>query len=112
MSLRDLARTLAAATPDDVELQAELFDLLRDDDAELRSEKWTELSSVTLEAMLVAGKESRGEAVYISDLAEIAQEILRRRENTKAEITPAVLWEKDGDPRFPRRITRLQRAKS
>ena len=90
-ALRDLARTIAAATPDDAELQTEVFELLREHDQEIRSERWTALSSVALEAVLVAGQESPGGAIYVADLAEIAQEILRRRGEMKAEIQPAVL---------------------
>ncbi len=90
-ALRDLARGIAAATPDDAELQAEVFDLLREHDAEIRSERWTELSSVAVEAVLVAGHESRGGVIYVADLAEIAQEILRRRGETETEINPAML---------------------
>jgi hypothetical protein len=90
-ALRDLARGIAAATPDDAELQAEVFDLLREHDAEIRSERWTELSSVAVEAVLVAGHESRGGVIYVADLAEIAQEIFRCRGETETEINPAML---------------------
>jgi hypothetical protein len=90
-ALRDLARTIAAATPDDTELQAEVSELLQEQDQEIRSERWTALSSVALEAVLVAGQESPGGDIYVADLAEIAQEILRRRGEMKAEIQPAVL---------------------
>jgi adenosyl cobinamide kinase/adenosyl cobinamide phosphate guanylyltransferase len=90
-ALRDLARSIATATPDDAELQAEVWELLREHDAEIRSERWTELSSVAIEAVLIAGHESPGGVIYVADLAEIAQEILRRRGEAKAEITAGVL---------------------
>ena len=90
-ALRDCARSIAAATPDDADLQAEVFELLREHDAEIRSERWTSLSSVAIEAVLIAGRESPGGVNYVADLAEIAQEILRRRGEAKPEITAGVL---------------------
>lgn len=89
--LRDLARSLAAATPDDPALQAEVFDLLRDQDTDVRSERWTELSSVALEAIVVAADQSPGQTIYVASLAEIAQEILRRRGDAMTVVKPAVL---------------------
>jgi hypothetical protein len=77
--LRDLARSLAAATPDDAELQAEVFELLREDDAESRAARWTDLSVITVEALLVALHESPGEAVYVSELSKLAQATLTGR---------------------------------
>ena len=79
LGMRDLARSLAAATPDDVELQAEVFELLREEDAESRSARWIDLSVIAVEAVLVACRESPGEAVYISELSNIAQAILNGR---------------------------------
>jgi hypothetical protein len=90
LALRDLACSLAAATPDDQELQAEVCDLLKEKDDEIRSEKWTSLHSAAIAAVLVVGHESPGGRVYISEVAPLAQEILRRR-GSAAEINPAVL---------------------
>ena len=78
-ALRDLARGFAAATPDDPELQAEVFVLLREEDAESRSARWTDLRAITVEAVLVAWKESPGEAVYVSEISNLAQAILSGR---------------------------------
>lgn len=78
-ALRELAHSIAVATPDDVELQAEVFDLLREEDEEIRAERWVESSAVAVESMLVACHESPGGFVYVGELAEIAQEILKRR---------------------------------
>ena len=79
LGLRDLARSLAAATPDDIELQADVFELLREEDAESRSAQWIDLSVIAVEAVLVACRESPGEAVYVSELSNIAQAILNGR---------------------------------
>jgi hypothetical protein len=86
-ALRDVARSIAAATPDDTELQNEIFDLLREPDAEIRSEKWLELSCVLIEAVLVACHEAPGGVIYVSDLTEIAGEILKRR-GKESKIDP------------------------
>jgi len=88
---RDLARSLAASTPDDPDLQAELFDLLWEQDDEVRSEKWADPNVVSLQAIVVAGHESRGKFAYVAELAKIATEILQRREALSVEINPAVL---------------------
>jgi hypothetical protein len=89
-ALRNLARSMAAATPDDTGLQTEVFELLRERDAEIRSEQWTAPNSVAIEAVLVTGQESPGGVIYVADLAAVAQEIMRRRGEEKAEINPAV----------------------
>ncbi|MFZ0521167.1 MAG: hypothetical protein WAL95_09100 [Candidatus Acidiferrales bacterium] len=78
-ALRDLARSIAAATPDDTELQAEVFDLLREDDTQIRSEKWIDLSVIAAEAILVAHQESPGGNAYVAELAQFAEQISRRR---------------------------------
>jgi hypothetical protein len=88
-ALRDLARSVAGATPDDPELQAELFDLLREEDSECRSGRWIDLSTITIEAVLFACRESPGGMIYVSDLAEIAQQILRRR-GEESKVDPGV----------------------
>lgn len=78
-ALRDLARSLAAATPDDLALQVPVFELLREEDAEIRSDKWIDLSAIAVESVLVAGHGSPGGFAYVADLTEIALEMLRRR---------------------------------
>jgi hypothetical protein len=70
---------LAAATPDDAELQAEVFELLGEEDAESRSARWIDLSVIAVEAVLVACHESPGKAVYVSELSNIAQALLNGR---------------------------------
>ena len=77
--LQNLAHSMAAATPDDAELQAEVFDLLGEKDQEIRQGTWTELSAVAVESILVTCRESPGGVVYVGELAELAQEILSRR---------------------------------
>ena len=89
-ALRELSRSLAAATPDDTELQAEVFELLREEDAESRSARWTDLSAITVEAVLVAWKESPGGAVYVSELSNLAQAILSGRGEDSA-IDPGAI---------------------
>jgi hypothetical protein len=88
-ALRDRARSLAAATPDDRELQAEVFDLLREEDAEIRADKLIDPSAIAGEAVLVACHGSPGGIAYVADLAAIAEEMLRGR-GEEMTIEPAV----------------------
>src|SRR6202040_3911510 len=46
---------------------------------EFRSEKWIDLNAIAAEAIQVVCFESPGGVAYVSDLADIAQEISRRR---------------------------------
>jgi hypothetical protein len=88
-ALRDHARSLAAATPDDLELQAEVFDLLRAEDAEIRADKLIDPSAIAGEAVLVACHGSPGGIAYVADLAAIAEGMLRGR-GERSTIEPAV----------------------
>ena len=79
--LRDLAWSLAAATPDDQQSQEEIFELLRDMATQIRSETWVDLSAIAVESLLVVCKENESPAAFarVSDLVQIAQELLSRR---------------------------------
>jgi hypothetical protein len=88
-ALRDRARSLAAATPDDSELQAEVFNLLQEEDAEIRADKLIDSSAIAGEAVLVAWHGSPGGIAYVADLAAIAEEMLRGR-GEQSTIEPAV----------------------
>jgi hypothetical protein len=88
-ALRDRARSLAAATPDDLELQADVFDLLQEEDAEIRADKLIDPSVIAGEAVLVAWHGSPGGIAYVADLSAIAEEMLRRR-GEETTIAPAV----------------------
>jgi hypothetical protein len=88
-ALRDRARSLATATPDDRELQAGVFNLLREEDAEIRADRLIDPSVIAGEAVLVGWHGSPAGTVYVADLAVFAQEILRRR-GEATTIEPAV----------------------
>jgi hypothetical protein len=98
-ALRDLARSLAAATPEDAELQDEVFELLREEDTESRSARWTDLSVITVEAVLTACHESAGEAIYVSELSNIAQALVNGRGGDSA-IDPGVFGKRLKDLGF------------
>lgn len=85
--MRELAHSIAAATPDDAELQAEVFDLLQEKEEEIREKKWIEMNAVAVESILVACHQSPGGVAYIGDLAAIAQVILEGR-GEHSEIDP------------------------
>ena len=88
--LRSTAHALAAATPDDPQLQGEVFDLLKDTDENIRNERFIDLDCVTVEAVLVAAHESAGGVIYISELAKIAQQILHGR-GAESSTQPGLL---------------------
>jgi hypothetical protein len=88
-TLRNLARSLATATPDDRDLQAEIFDLLRDQNEDLRSARWIDPSVIAVEALLVACNESPGEMMYVAELSRLAEATLRGR-GEEATIDPGV----------------------
>jgi hypothetical protein len=77
--LRDLAQSFALVTPDDPELQASVFALLREEDTESRSSKWIDPNVVAVEAVLTAWDEAPGGAVYVSELSDIAKVLLNGR---------------------------------
>jgi hypothetical protein len=77
--MRELAHNIAAATPDDVALQADVFELLGEEEQEVRAASWIGLSSIAVEAILVACYQAPDGIKYVGELAEIAQEILSRR---------------------------------
>ena len=68
-------------------------ELLRDEEEDVRSAKWVDLSTVVIEAILVACEEKKGPIAYVGDLAEIAQEIWKRR-GKNANIDPGAFGKK------------------
>lgn len=89
-SVRPLAHTLAAATPADADLRAEVLDLLRDEDQEARSRKWVDPNTILIESVLFHSSEAFGRDVYVGDLARTAQEIVRRR-GEDVEVDPGAI---------------------
>jgi hypothetical protein len=77
--LRELSASLAAATPADVDLQAQLQELLQEENAEIRSANWVDADSVIIEAILVHCREAKQAAAYIGALAEMASKIREGR---------------------------------
>jgi hypothetical protein len=84
--LRELAQSLAAATPDDADMRSQVIEVLQEEDNEIRSALWTDLSTTLIEAVLVVCHEKK-EFVYIGELAEIAEEI-RMRRGEEAHVDP------------------------
>ena len=77
--LRDLAHGLAAATPEEDELQGDLHPLFQVENAEIQAANWVNLNTVIIEAMLVYCREGKLESVYVGGIAEMAQKILEGR---------------------------------
>jgi hypothetical protein len=102
LPLRSTARALAAATPDDPQLQTEVFDLLKDTDENIRNDRFIDLDCVTVEAVLVAAHESAAGAIYISELATIVQQILHGR-GEESPAQPGLLGKRLKGLGFPTR---------
>lgn len=77
--IREIARNLGACTPDDADLQEEAINLLQARDAQIRSEKWVEITTVIIEALLALIHEGKSRSVYVGDIAEAASVILAGR---------------------------------
>ena len=91
-AVRELAYSIAAATPDDRRLQSEVFELLRNENDSARDQRWTAFEVVATEAVIAAYLSDPGKFVYIADLAKIAEEILQRRgESRDARVDPGRL---------------------
>lgn len=78
-SLRELAYSLAATTPEDADLQADVLELLKDEDIYIRSAKWVDFTTVVIESLVFARRQWAGEKKYVGDLAEVAHEIWKGR---------------------------------
>lgn len=82
--MRELARTLGRCTPDDPELQQKVVHVLSTQDAEIRSERWTDLNTVVVESILAACHEACRQHLYMGEIAETVEVILTGRgENRK-----------------------------
>ena len=77
--IRELARTLGACTPCDVKLEAETIQFLRAQDAEIRSESWTDPDNLIIEAVLGFVHESKMECAYVLEIAKAVETILAGR---------------------------------
>ena len=109
-SLRPLARALAAATPADADLRAEVFDLLRDEDREARSKRWTDLGTVVIESILFHCAEAcwRGRVcVCWRSCADGAGDPATSRR--RGRVGPGCDWKKSKGARLPNRTTRRER---
>lgn len=91
-SMRDLARSLSACTPDDAHLQTELVGFLKARDVELRQAKWTDHTVVLIESLLGYVHELKENAPYLGQIAKAAEAILlgrgAKREVQAREVGP------------------------
>jgi hypothetical protein len=78
-ALRDVARSLAASTPDAPDLRAEVFNLLREQNTEICLGRWIDPNVIAAEAVLVGCDGSLGGSMYISELSKIAEATLTGR---------------------------------
>ena len=78
--------SLAAATPDNAELQDELYALLAQENAEIEAANWVAPNTVIVEAILAHCREAKMRSVYIGALAEMATKILEDAVRVEAWI--------------------------
>jgi hypothetical protein len=77
--IQELAQALAVTTPDDTDLQKEIVETLKAQDAAMRPVRLGGIEGVVIEAILFHCHEGQQDRIYISEIAETAQEILTRR---------------------------------
>jgi hypothetical protein len=80
-SIRGLARALGACIVDAPALQASLVLRLQTHDEAVRLDRISEIPSILLEALLVCCHERRP-AVYVQEIADVANDILSRHDET------------------------------
>ena len=75
-SMRHLAQNLGACTPDDPDLQAQIPELLRAQDQDIRSAAWFDIDTVIIETVLAAIHEGKRKCIYVGKVAKGAEAIL------------------------------------
>ena len=71
--------SLAAATPEDADLQGELHALLEEESAEIEAANWVDPNTVIVEAILAHCREAKMQSVYVGEIAAMAGKILEGR---------------------------------
>jgi hypothetical protein len=89
--LRILARVLGSAIVDAPELRADLVNILQDYQEEIRAGDWTNEKYVVIEAMLDhCHSEQRDQLLYVGQLADTANRILKDR-GSREKLEPKAL---------------------
>jgi hypothetical protein len=92
-SMQELAKSLAACTPGDPDLQAQVPEFLRFQDKEMRSAAWLELNTVIIEALLAFVHEAKADSIYVAEVAKAAEVILESR-GEHQELEPRAIGPK------------------
>ena len=85
-SMQHLAQNLGACTPDDPDLQAQIPELLRAQDQDIRSATWLDIDTVIIETVLAAIHEGR-KCIYVGEVTKGAEAILWGRGENQ-ELSP------------------------
>jgi hypothetical protein len=93
--MRDLAQNLSACTPDNPDLQAQILELLRTQDKEIRSAAWLDLNIVIVETILAFVHGAKEDCVYVAEIAEAAEAILQGRDEPR-KLPPRAVGERLG----------------
>ncbi|MFZ0736014.1 MAG: hypothetical protein WBL70_17760 [Candidatus Acidiferrales bacterium] len=77
---RETVNSLAACTPENVNLHAEILELIADQAAEVRQEKWTDPAVVLIEALLLlCHTPKEGSRPYVGEVTEAMKTIFSAR---------------------------------
>jgi hypothetical protein len=78
-SIQEIARNLAASTPDDPQLQTQAVALFRAHDRKIRSAAWIDLNFVLIETLLAFVHAAEEDCVYVGQITKAAEVILSHR---------------------------------
>jgi hypothetical protein len=84
---REMARAFGACIVDDPELQAGVVAVLKGQDEATKGARWTGADSLLAEALLVLCHEQTRKSIYVGDLTDVLNGILKGRKET-VELSP------------------------
>ena len=79
LKMRELARSMGRCTPESPELQQKLVHVLSQQDAEINSERRTDLNTILVEVVLAGCHEASQQHLYIGDITRDAMALLEDR---------------------------------
>lgn len=88
--IRELAEALAGTTPDDADLQEEIVEVVKAQDTAMRPARLGSVEGAVIEAILSDFHQGQKGRVYVGEITESAQEILRRRGETRRLTARAI----------------------
>jgi hypothetical protein len=93
LEMREQARSMGRCTPDDTDLQQELVHVLSAHDAEIRSERWTDVNTILVEVILAGCHEADRQHLYIGEIAKDVRALLEDR-GERRQVEPREVGER------------------